>query len=49
MAVSALNLDGGGSSIMVVKNEVVNSPSGAEWSFLTGERSVSNAIVVLKK
>jgi hypothetical protein len=37
----ALNLDGGGSSTMVVKGRVVNSPSDP-----TGERPVSNALLV---
>lgn len=39
-----INLDGGGSSTMVVRNSVVNKPSDA-----TGERSVSNALMVLCK
>lgn len=38
----AVNLDGGGSTTMVVRGKVVNSPSDA-----TGERSVSNAILVV--
>lgn len=42
--VDALNLDGGGSSTMVVKGEVVNRPSDP-----TGPRPVSDAIVVLKR
>lgn len=42
--VDALNLDGGGSSTMVVKGEVVNRPSDP-----TGPRPVSDAIVVLNK
>ncbi len=37
-----INLDGGGSTTMVVRGKVVNSPSDA-----TGERSVSNAILVV--
>ena len=37
----ALNLDGGGSTTMVVKDEIVNSPSGSE-------RSVASALLVLK-
>jgi Phosphodiester glycosidase len=37
----ALNLDGGGSTTMVVKGEIVNSPSGSE-------RSVASALLVLK-
>lgn len=40
-AVTALNLDGGGSSEMVVEGEVVNRPSDGS------ERAVSNAIVIL--
>ncbi len=40
-AVTALNLDGGGSSTMVVKGEVVNRPSDGH------ERAISNAILVL--
>lgn len=39
--VSAMNLDGGGSSTMTVRDEVVNFPSDAG-----GPRSVSNALVV---
>jgi exopolysaccharide biosynthesis protein len=41
--VDALNLDGGGSSTMVVKGEVVNRPSDP-----TGPRPVSDAIVVIR-
>jgi exopolysaccharide biosynthesis protein len=40
-AVEAINLDGGGSTTMVVKQEVVNKPSDQ-----TGERPVSDAILV---
>jgi hypothetical protein len=40
----AVNLDGGGSSTMYVRGEIVNKPSDA-----TGERSVTNALVVLCK
>lgn len=39
-----INLDGGGSTTMVIKNEVVNSPSDA-----SGERPVSNALLVISK
>ena len=39
-AVDAINLDGGGSTAMTVKNRVVNSPSDGY------ERSVSNALLV---
>lgn len=38
-----LNLDGGGSTTMVIKNKVVNNPSDK-----TGERKVGNCIMVLK-
>ncbi|MDN3355714.1 phosphodiester glycosidase family protein [Actinomadura sp. DC4] len=41
-AVQAMNLDGGGSSTMVVGGAVVNTPSDA-----TGERPVGDAVVVL--
>lgn len=37
-AATAMNLDGGGSTTMVVRGDVVNSPSGG------GERPVSNAL-----
>jgi hypothetical protein len=40
-AVDALNLDGGGSSTMVVQGEVVNRPSDGH------ERPISNAILIL--
>lgn len=40
-AVEALNLDGGGSSTMVINGEVVNTPSDGQ------ERAVSSSIVVL--
>ena len=40
-AYQGLNLDGGGSSTMVVEGEVVNSPSDQ-----TGERPVANALIV---
>jgi hypothetical protein len=40
-AVTALNLDGGGSSTMVVNGEVVNRPADGR------ERAISNAIVIL--
>ena len=41
-AVQALNLDGGGSSTMVVRGEVVNKPSDDR------ERQLTNAILVLR-
>jgi hypothetical protein len=40
-AVEAINLDGGGSTAMVVRNKLVNKPSDA-----TGERPVSDAILI---
>jgi exopolysaccharide biosynthesis protein len=43
-AVEAMNLDGGGSSAMVVEGKVVNHPSDP-----TGERPVSDAILVLPR
>ena len=42
--VEAMNLDGGDSTAMVVKNKVVNRPSDA-----TGERAVSDALMVLPR
>jgi len=39
-----LNLDGGGSTTMVIKDEVVNNPSD-----LTGERAVGNCLMFVKK
>lgn len=43
-AVDAINLDGGGSTTMVVKQKVVNKPSDQ-----TGERPVSDAILVFSR
>ena len=40
-AVEAINLDGGGSTTMVIENKVVNKPSDQ-----TGERPVSDALLV---
>jgi len=40
----ALNLDGGGSTTMIVNDSLVNSPSDA-----TGDRPISNAFVVLQQ
>lgn len=39
-----LNLDGGGSTTMVINNKVVNNPSDE-----TGEREVGNCVVLIKK
>ncbi|MDF2439879.1 MAG: hypothetical protein JWN98_863, partial [Abditibacteriota bacterium] len=38
----ALNLDGGGSTVMAVKNRIVNRPSDGR------ERGVSNALLVMR-
>jgi len=43
-AVEAMNLDGGGSTTMVIHNQIVNKPSDQ-----TGERPVSDAILVFPK
>lgn len=42
--VEAMNLDGGGSTAMVVKNKIVNSPSDA-----AGERAVSDALLIFSR
>jgi exopolysaccharide biosynthesis protein len=42
--VAALNLDGGGSTTMVVRGEVVNRPSDP-----TGPRPVSDALLVVPR
>jgi exopolysaccharide biosynthesis protein len=42
--IEAMNLDGGGSTAMVVKNKVVNHPSDA-----TGERQVSDALMLFPR
>jgi hypothetical protein len=47
--IAALNLDGGSSSTLVIKNTVVNSPSGPEFSLFVGalaESPVANAILI---
>lgn len=44
--VHALNLDGGGSSSMVINGAMVNPPAGHEWSIVKKERPISHAIVV---
>jgi len=43
-AVEAINMDGGGSTTMVVDGKVVNSPSD-----LTGERPVGDALLVFRR
>ncbi len=42
----AINLDGGGSSAMVVKGEIVNHPCDNGAFDAAGERSVANAVVI---
>lgn len=42
----AINLDGGGSTTMVVRGEVVNHPSDNRRFDAAGERPVANAVVV---
>ena len=43
-AIEAINLDGGGSTAMVVEGKLVNQPSDA-----TGERAVSDAMLIFEK
>ena len=43
-ATDAINLDGGGSTTMVIRNKIINKPSDA-----TGERPVSDAILVFSR
>jgi exopolysaccharide biosynthesis protein len=43
-AVQAMNLDGGGSTTMVIDGKIVNKPSDA-----AGERSVSDALLVFPR
>lgn len=48
-AVEALNLDGGGSSVMILQNDIVNRPSDGSQLGLTGkERAVTNVLTVSK-
>ncbi len=44
--IDAINLDGGGSSTMVVKGLIVNHPTDNKLFDAGGERSVANAVVV---
>lgn len=49
---SAINLDGGGSSTMIVDGTLVNSPSGDTYSLRRGpsmERPVSDAILIMAR
>jgi exopolysaccharide biosynthesis protein len=43
-AVEAINMDGGGSTTMVIDGKVVNSPSD-----LAGERPVGDALLVFRR
>jgi exopolysaccharide biosynthesis protein len=43
-ATDALNLDGGGSTAMVIDGEVVNRPSD-----ITGERAVANVLLLVER
>ncbi len=45
----ALNLDGGGSSTMVIQDNIVNSPSGREPGLVRKERPISNALLICPK
>ena len=44
----AINLDGGGSTAMVVRGEVVNHPSDNRKFDAAGERPVANAVIVTR-
>jgi exopolysaccharide biosynthesis protein len=46
---NALNLDGGGFSTMVIKNQIVNLPSGQKFGLFKNERPVSNTLLILPK
>lgn len=43
-AIDALNLDGGGSTTMTIKEQLINNPSDS-----TGERPIADAIVILNQ
>lgn len=47
--IGALNLDGGGSSTIVIEDIIVNSPSGREYCLTRKERPISNAILICAK
>ncbi len=47
--VSALNLDGGSSSTLVINNQIVNSPSRRRFGILPGQKTVANALIVVPK
>lgn len=44
--VAALNLDGGGSSTMVLNGKMVNVSSGREFSLIRHERPIADALIV---
>ena len=46
---SALNLDGGGSSTIVINNSVVNQPAGREHALIKKERPISDAFIVIPR
>src|SRR5205085_6478322 len=49
---SALNLDGGGSSTLVIKNRLINKPSGREWGLGSLNKTaipVANAFLIYEK
>jgi len=46
-ATDALNLDGGGSTTMVIGDEVVNEPSGHSFDIGRYERSVANVLLLV--
>ncbi len=48
-AVDALNLDGGGSTTMIIADELINTPSGHSFDIGSYERSVANALLLLPK
>jgi hypothetical protein len=46
---NALNLDGGGSSAMVIKQKLINNPSGSSFGIVREERAVANALLVMPR
>jgi len=47
--IHAMNLDGGGSSTMVIHDKVVNSPSDTFFGVMQKERLVANALLIFPK
>lgn len=43
---AALNLDGGGSTTLVLRQKLMNRPVAHEYGFVRGEKPVSNALLV---